>query len=92
MSTTWYNIYGCVDQYWYVTALDLISVLAHEYNIITDSCVVSPGHGREVVGGLNDTDKRLISILTTTAELPGVASYDSHMEMHISTTNTNISL
>ena len=67
-------------------------MLAHEYNIIIDSCVVSPGHGREVVGGLNDTAFPGVGNITTTAELPGVASYDSHMEMHISTTNTNISL
>ena len=36
--------------------------------------------------------KNLLSISMTTVQLPGIAAYDSHMEMHTSTENTEISL
>ena len=49
----------------------LLSMLAQSYNIITYCGVGAPGHGREVVYGLNDTLKRLLSILTTNVQLRG---------------------
>ena len=67
-------------------------MLEHAYNIITYRGVGAPGHGIEVVDGLNENDKRFISMLFTTVQLSGAATYDSHMAMHVSTVNTDISL
>ena len=53
MITIWENTDGCEDQYLCATALYLLSMLAHAYNIIIDCGVGSPGHGIEVVDGLN---------------------------------------
>ena len=55
-------------------------MLSHAYNIITDCGVGTPGYWREVVDGLNDTDKQCISMLTTTVKIPGEADYYSHLE------------
>ena len=67
-------------------------MLEHVYNIIIDHDVRAPEHGREVVDGLNDTYKIIISIIMITVKLPGAGAYDSHMEMYTSTVNTDISL
>ena len=52
----------------------------------------SPGHIREVVYGLNTTEKIFISMLMTTVQLTGEASYESYTKWHTSTLNTDISL
>ena len=68
----------CSDRYFCVTALYLISMLAHSYNIINDLGVGAPVHGREVYYGLNATYKWLISMLMKTVQLPGA----QHIEMY----------
>ena len=65
MNTIWGNIDGCEDQYRCATQLYLLSILEHAYNIIIDCGIIAPGYGREVVDGLNDTDKLLLSMLMT---------------------------
>ena len=60
MSTIWGNTCGCAEKYRCATALYLLSILAHRYNIIIDHGVGVPGHVREVVDGLNATEKRSI--------------------------------
>ena len=67
-------------------------MLEHSYNIIIDCGVGYPGHIREVVDFLNDTDKRLISTFITTVQMPDAADYDSQIVMHTSTLNTVFSL
>ena len=66
--------------------------MKHAYSIIIDCGVEAPGHGREVVDGFNATEKRLILMLMTTVKRPGAESYESHMAMHTSAANTDISL
>ena len=51
-------------------------MLSHAYNIIIDCCDGAPGHGREVVNGLNATDKRFISMLMTNFQLHGEVMHD----------------
>ena len=53
MINIWENTDGCADQYHCVTVLYLLSMLAHVYNIIINCGVGAPGHGIEVVDGLN---------------------------------------
>ena len=38
-------------------------MLSHTYNILIDCGVGATGHGKDVVDGLNATDKRFITIL-----------------------------
>ena len=67
-------------------------MLEHAYNIIIDCVVVAPGHVREIVDGLNATDKRFLSMLMTNVQLPGASAYYSQMTIHTSTSNTDITL
>ena len=52
-------------------------MLSHAYNIIVGHVVGSPGHGKYVLDHLNATDKRIISMLMTTEQLPGEATSNS---------------
>ena len=51
-------------------------MLAHAYKIIVDHGAGGPGHDREVVYGLNATEKRFLSMLITTVKLTGTSSYE----------------
>ena len=67
-------------------------MLAHAYNIIIDRGFGAPRHGRKIVDGLNDTEKRFLSMITTSVQLPGAEAYESRMKINTSTANTDISL
>ena len=82
VSTIWENTDGCEDKYFCKTALYLLSMLAHTYNIIIDSGVGASGHGIKVVDGLNANDRQFLSMLMKTVQLPGVAEYDTQMAVH----------
>ena len=62
LSTIWENTDGCADQYRCASALYLMSVMSQYYLVIIDSGIITPGHGKEVVGGLNSIYKRSIYI------------------------------
>ena len=53
LSTIWENTDGCAEQYRCATTLYLMSVLSQRHPIIFDWGISAPGHGREVVDGLN---------------------------------------
>ena len=57
LSNIWENKDGCEVQYRCATALFLLSMLSHMYNIIIDCDVGAPGNIREVARCLNATDK-----------------------------------
>ena len=57
--TIYENTDGCIEQYIFNISLYLLSMLAHKYNFITYCGVGSPGHGRDVVDGLNAASKKL---------------------------------
>ena len=59
----WENTNGCAEQYICATELYVMSILDHAYYIIIDQGVGAPGHGQDVVDGLNATGKRSISML-----------------------------
>ena len=59
MSTKLGNTDGYAEQYCCATAVYLLSMLAHSYNIIIYCGVGAPGHGREVFYGLNTTNKKI---------------------------------
>ena len=53
LSTIWENIYGCAEHYRRTNTLYLISILLHDFSVIIDRGISAPGHGRELVDGLN---------------------------------------
>ena len=48
---------GCAKQYMCALAIYLMTVLSSSYGIIMDREINAPGHGKNVVNGLNATDK-----------------------------------
>ena len=58
-STMWDDTDGCMKQYRSGNAMFLLSVLAAEYSIIVDRAIGAPSHGKDVVDGLNATDKQV---------------------------------
>ena len=71
MSNVWKNTNGCTKKYWCATAIYLLSILEHAYNITIDRGVGETGHGRGVVDGLNATNFIIISMLMKNLQLPG---------------------
>ena len=67
----WENTDGCAEQYRCASALYLMSVMSQCDSIIIDRGISAPGHGKEVVYGLNAFDKRYIYQLMSTFQLPG---------------------
>ena len=59
---TWENKYGCSDQYICATELYLLSMFSHEYNIVIYCGVGSPGHGKDVVDGLDATENNSYNV------------------------------
>ena len=47
-----------------------MSVLSQSHPILFDWGIVSPGHGKEVVDGLSDIDKRYMYLLMSTVQIP----------------------
>ena len=59
LSTIWENTDGCAEQYICDSALYLMSVMSQTYYIIIDRGISAPGHGKEVVDGINAVDKAI---------------------------------
>ena len=76
LSTIWENTDGCAEQYRCASALYLMSVMSQTYSIIIDWGISAPGHGKEVVDGLNAVDKRFIYQLMSKVQLPGSIRFD----------------
>ena len=64
------NTDGCADQYICTSALCLMSVISQCYWVIISIIISAPGHGKEVVCGLNSIDKRYIYQLMSNGQLP----------------------
>ena len=63
-------------------------MLFHAYNIVIDSGVGAPVHVKDVVDGLNTTDKKFLTVFMENVKLPDSASNNSQMVMHTSISNT----
>ena len=57
LKTMWYQTYGCANQYHCASSICLLSFLALEFSFVVERAVVPPGHGKDVVDGLNDRYK-----------------------------------
>ena len=92
LSTIWENTDGCAEQYRCASALYLMSVMSQTYSIIIDHGISAPVHGKEVVDGLNDVDKRYIYRLISKVQLTGSIRFDSQIKIHTGTENKHVSL
>ena len=81
LSTIQRNTYGYLDQYRCDTALYLLSILSHAYNVTFDCDLIAKVNVRENFDGLNDADKYFISILIANMQLPGSKGYYNYIEM-----------
>ena len=61
-----------------------------DYSLLIDRGISAPGHGKEVVDGLNAVDKRYIYQLMSKVQLPGSFRFDSQNKMHTVTENKYI--
>ena len=57
VSTMWEDTDGCASQYRCAVAIYLTTVLSASLNITIDRAIGAPGHGKDVVDGLNARDK-----------------------------------
>ena len=69
-----------------------MSGMSQTCSIIIDCGISEPGHGKEVVDGINDVDKRYIYQLMSKVQLPGSVRFDSQIKMHTGTENIYVSL
>ena len=57
-----------------------------------DCGISAPGHGKEVVDGLNAVDNRYIYQMMSKVQLPGSIRFDSQIKIHTGTENKDVSL
>ena len=88
----WGNSDGCAKQYRCASELYLMSVMSHCYSIIIYRGISAPGHGKEVVDGLNTVDKRHIYQLMSTVQLPVSKIFYSQMQIHTGYQKDDVSL
>ena len=69
-----------------------MSVMSQTYSIITDSGISAPGHGKEIVDGLNDVDQQYIYQLMFKVQIPGSIIFYSQIKIHTGTENKDVSL
>ena len=86
------NTDGCAEQYRCSSALYLMPVISQTYSIIIDQGISAPGHGKELVDGLNAVDKRYIYQLMSKVQLPGSIRFDSQIKIHTGTEKKDVSL
>ena len=90
--TIWENTDGCVEQYICASSLYIMSVMSQCYSIIIDRGISAPGHGKEVVDGLNSIEKRYIHQWMSNIQLPGSRTFDSQILIHPCRENNDVSL
>ena len=69
-----------------------MSVISQTYSLIIDRGISAPGHGKEVVDGLNAVDKRYIYQLMSKVQLTGSIRFDSQIKIHTGTEKKDVSL
>ena len=69
-----------------------MSVLSQSHSIIIDLGISAPGHGKEVVDGLNAIEKLYMYQLMSNVQLPGPRTFDSHILMNSCTPKNDVSL
>ena len=84
--------YGCADHYRCATTLYLFSILSQVFYVIIQRGISAPGHGIEVVDGLDATEKRFFLQLMSNVKLPGAKGYDTQMAIYNESRTSHVSL
>ena len=58
--TVWESTDGCSKKYRCCSALYFLSYISFKYKIIIDRMIGTPGHGKDLVDGINASDKRYL--------------------------------
>ena len=66
--------------------------MSKSFYVIIDRIISTPGHGREVLYGLNAIYKRFLFQLLATVQFPGAKNHDTQMVMYTGTCTSDISL
>ena len=69
-----------------------MSVLSHCHSIIIDRGISAPGHGKDVVDGINSIDKHYMYKLMSNVQLPGSTIFDSQIIMNYCTHKNDVIL
>ena len=69
-----------------------MSVMSQCYSVIIYRVISAPGHGKEVVDGINDVDKRYIYQFVSNVQLPVSNRFDSRMKMNNGNKNDDVCL
>ena len=62
------------------------------YSIIIDRGISAPGHGKDVIYGLNSIDNHYMYQFMSTVKLPGPNIFDSQMQMNTGNKKDDVSL
>ena len=90
--TVWDDTDGCGKQYRCGTALYLLSVLAGLFGIVIDRAIGAPGHGKDIVDGLNATDKVFLRKAMCMVGTPEANDGASRMAAHSMIGESELSL
>ena len=66
--------------------------MSQTYYIIIDSGISAPGHGKELVDGINAVDKHYIYQLMSKVQLPGSVRFDSQIKIQTDNENKDVNL
>ena len=66
--------------------------MSQYYSVIFYLGIIEPGHGKEVIDGINSIEKIYIYQLIFNLQLPGSKTFDSQIIMHYCTENNDVSL
>jgi hypothetical protein len=80
--TVWDDTDGCAKQYRCGTAIYLLSILASTYGVIIDRAIGAPGHGKDIVDGLNATDKIYLRKMMCMIGTPEANDGEKRMAAH----------
>ena len=83
---------GCANHYRCATSLFLLSILLQSYNTIIDFGNSAPGQGKIGCRWPECYIKFYIYHIMATVQLPGGKRFDTQMEVHTETQNTDVSL
>jgi hypothetical protein len=83
---------GCGKQYRSATTLFLLSLIATEFDLTMDRAIGAPGHGKDIVDGLNATDKMYLKKQMCMIGTPESNDSQKRMEAHSMTETASLSL
>eukprot|EP00957_Ditylum_brightwellii_P067561 5129265-Ditylum_brightwellii.AAC.1 len=76
---------SCSKQYRSASSLYLISTICMKHSIVINHAVDAPGHGKDVVDGLNAVDKRVLRIAMLRNSIPEEQYNAKTMNSHSAT-------